>query len=255
MDYNVTVTQSGTYTVNFRVATIENNVQFQIKLGTAVLGTLNVSNTGGWTTWTTIPVTNISLTSGLQTIRILCNSNQSCNFNWMDWILTAPSTAPVADAGLPQTIVSPPAANEVNLSGSGTANNGGSIISYAWTKLSGDSVTITDPSSYSTIVTGLSAGTYVFRLTITQDDNQTATDDVTITVNPAIPTPNVWTGTINTAWENPGNWSRGFIPDVNTDVFINNSTISVNSNAVCRTLSLMPGVNLDINTGSITIKH
>jgi dienelactone hydrolase len=255
MDYNVTVVQSGTYTANFRVATVENNVQFQVKLGTTVLGTMNVSNTGGWNTWVTIPVSNILLTAGLHTIRIICTSNQSCNFNWTDWILTAPSTAPVADAGSPQTILSP-TATQVTLSGNGTANNGGSLTSHVWTKLSGGSATVTDPSGYNSTVTGLSVGTYIFRLTVTQDDNQTATADVTITVNLAPPTANVWTGAVNTAWENSGNWSCGLIPDCNTDVFINSGTLVVNSNAVCRTLSLMPGVNFNINTGFIfTITH
>ena len=255
MDYNVTVTQSGIYTVNFRVATVQNNVQFQIKLGAAILGTMNVPNTGSWSNWVTVPVTNVSLTAGAQTIRILSTSNESCNFNWMDWVLTAASTAPVADAGSPQTIVSP-LANQVTLSGSGTANNGGSIISHIWTKFSGGSATITDPSSYSTNVTGLSVGTHVFRLTVTQDDNQTATADVTITVNPALPTANVWTGAVNTTWENPGNWSCGWMPDANTDVFVNSGTVVVNSNAICRTLTIMPGVNFDVNNGfNITITH
>ncbi|MEI9945788.1 MAG: carbohydrate-binding protein [Chitinophagaceae bacterium] len=53
-------------------------------------------------------------------------------------------------------------------------------------KFSGGAAAITDPSNYNTTVTGLAAGTYVFRLTVTQSDNQTATSDVTIIVTPII---------------------------------------------------------------------
>jgi hypothetical protein len=179
LDYNVTVTQPGNYTVKFRVATTQNFAQFQIKSGNTVLGTINIPNTGGWDVWQTATLSNISLTVGEQTIRIQSSSNESCNFNWMEWAL-----APTANAGPPQTITLP--ANQVTLAGSGSANNGGSISSHVWTKFSGGSATITDPSNYGTTVTGLSAGIYVFRLTVTQNDNQTAFSDVTITVNPAL---------------------------------------------------------------------
>jgi hypothetical protein len=96
MDYNVMVTQTGTYTVNFRVATTRNNLQFQIKLGTTVLGTVNIPNSGDWNNWVTASVTNVSLTAGAQTIRI--QSNDACNFNWMDWVFVSPPAAPVTTA-------------------------------------------------------------------------------------------------------------------------------------------------------------
>jgi hypothetical protein len=78
------------YTVNFRIATTQNNAQFQVKLGATVLGTINVPNTGGWDTWQTVALNNVSLTAGVQTIRIQLSSNESCNFNWTDWVLNAP---------------------------------------------------------------------------------------------------------------------------------------------------------------------
>lgn len=54
----------------------------------------------------------------------------------------------------------------------------------AWTKVSGGSATITSPSSDTTTVTGLSEGTYVFRMTVTNtSDSRTATHDVTVTVS------------------------------------------------------------------------
>src|SRR6185503_557371 len=50
---------------------------------------------------------------------------------------------------------------------------------------SGSGGTITSPNSASTTITGLSVGSYTFRLTVTDDRGATASDDVQITVNSA----------------------------------------------------------------------
>jgi hypothetical protein len=70
------------------------------------------------------------------------------------------------------------------LSGSGTDTDG-TISSYSWTKISGGTATITSPTSASTTITGLVAGTYVFQLQVTDNNGATATDTVQITVNAA----------------------------------------------------------------------
>ncbi|MDB5052145.1 MAG: carbohydrate-binding protein, partial [Bacilli bacterium] len=51
MDYSVNVQSAGTYTVGFRVASINSTGQLQLKNGAGtVLTTVNVPNTGGWQT-------------------------------------------------------------------------------------------------------------------------------------------------------------------------------------------------------------
>lgn len=88
---------------------------------------------------------------------------------------------PMVDAGNGQTITLPTS----SISLSGTASDvDGSVSTYAWTKTSGGAATITDAASASTTVTGLVAGTYVFRLTVTDNDGATNYDEVTIVVNP-----------------------------------------------------------------------
>lgn len=90
---------------------------------------------------------------------------------------------PSANAGTDQTITLP--TNQASLSGTGTDTDG-TIASYAWTKVSGPAgETITTPSSANTTVTGLVVGIYVFRLTVTDNNNATGTDDIQITVNAA----------------------------------------------------------------------
>jgi len=60
---------------------------------------------------------------------------------------------------------------------------------------------------------------------------------------------NIWTGAISTAWENPGNWSCGTVPDANTDVVINAGTVVVSSNQSCRSFKINPGVSFTVNAG------
>ncbi|HEU4472670.1 MAG TPA: PKD domain-containing protein [Flavisolibacter sp.] len=93
-------------------------------------------------------------------------------------VMAAVNVQPSANAGPDQSINAP--VSTVTLTGSGTDSDG-SIAGYAWTKISG-SGTIANPSQASTTVNGLTPGTSVFRLTVTDDKGATATDDITITV-------------------------------------------------------------------------
>lgn len=95
----------------------------------------------------------------------------------------APNIAPVAIAGADKTITLP--TNSVSLSGSGTDADG-SVVSYAWSKLSGPSAfKIANPSSATTDVSGMAEGVYVFELKVTDNKGATGTSTVKITVNPA----------------------------------------------------------------------
>jgi dienelactone hydrolase len=108
------------------------------------------------------------------------------NLNIYEWMLQyqrVTNKAPVAAAGADQTITLP--ANSVTLNGSGTDSDG-TIATYSWAKISGPAgEAITSPKSATTTVTGLAEGNYTFRLTITDNDSATATDDVTVQVNAA----------------------------------------------------------------------
>lgn len=93
-------------------------------------------------------------------------------------VITAANVTPSVNAGTDQTIQLPAG---VTLSGSATDGDG-SVSSYLWTKVSGGSATITSPTSSTTTVTGLSAGTYIFQLTATDNEGGQGIDQVTVTV-------------------------------------------------------------------------
>ena len=61
---------------------------------------------------------------------------------------------------------------------------------------------------------------------------------------------NVWTGAVDSNWENPSNWSCGTIPDNYTDVIINNGIVFINSNVVIRSLIINPPGSLTVMSGN-----
>lgn len=89
---------------------------------------------------------------------------------------------PSVNAGVDQEITLP--VNSVSLTGI-ASDIDGTIASYKWTNLLGGSASIVSPTSASTVINGLSEGSYTFRLTVTDDDGATSFDDVNILVNAA----------------------------------------------------------------------
>lgn len=89
---------------------------------------------------------------------------------------------PVANAGSDRTI--PLSWNYYpTLNATLSTDADGWIAAFKWTKVSGPaSYTIVSSTSGQTKVTGLAAGTYVFRVTVTDNKGATDTDDVVITM-------------------------------------------------------------------------
>jgi uncharacterized membrane protein len=93
---------------------------------------------------------------------------------------------PKANAGIDRAVIDTQAAMGITLQGSGTDVDG-TIASYAWLQVSGpgtaafSSMAVAAPQ-----VTGLTAGAYVFRLTVTDDGGLTASDDVNVSVSAAV---------------------------------------------------------------------
>lgn len=88
---------------------------------------------------------------------------------------------PVARAGADKAITLP--TNLISLNGSSSSDSDGTITAYRWTQVSGPSTAVfSNPNSVATNVSSFVAGTYTFRLTVTDNIGATGTDDVTLTV-------------------------------------------------------------------------
>ena len=117
-----------------------------------------------------LTVTDNSGATGIDDITVIVNA--------------AANQLPTANAGNNIVITLP--VNSTTLTGSGTDPDG-TITGYAWTKVSGPApYTFGTPNAATTTVTGLIQGTYVFRLTVTDNSGATATDEVNVTVNAAV---------------------------------------------------------------------
>jgi hypothetical protein len=89
--------------------------------------------------------------------------------------------APMANAGTDITVQLPTAG--ITLDGSASFDADGKIISYKWVKISGPTTfTLLTPLGMTTVLSNMVTGTYVFRLTVTDDKGATGTDTVTVTV-------------------------------------------------------------------------
>ena len=90
------------------------------------------------------------------------------------------SSDPVADAGPDRSVVLPD--SQATLDGSNSTDDG-VIQSFVWTQVSGpNNPTLTGNNTDTLAVSGLIEGSYVFRLTITDDDSNTDSDDVFVFV-------------------------------------------------------------------------
>lgn len=106
-------------------------------------------------------------------------------------VIPAAANPPIVSAGGAQAIQLP--TTITNLNGSAVPQGSNTITSIQWTQTSGPVTgSISSPNAVATTITGLSAvGTYVFRLTATDNLSQTASSNVNVVVNPAATATNV----------------------------------------------------------------
>ncbi len=98
--------------------------------------------------------------------------------NLYEWMMAQSRSSITANAGPDQTLTLPE--NSLNLTGSGNSSN--PITSYFWEKISGPNATISNGNNSTVTFSGLSAGVYQIRLTVTDNTGSAASDMVTITV-------------------------------------------------------------------------
>lgn len=104
-------------------------------------------------------------------------------------IIPPPNQPPVAVTNPKITITLP--TNTANLDGSKSYDPDNGIASYLWVLSSGTGGTITSPNASTTSVTGLTLGTYIYKLTVTDNSNAKSSAFDTVVVKPAANIPPV----------------------------------------------------------------
>ena len=128
-----------------------------------------------------------SLLAGSYTFRLTVTDNQSASAS--DDVIVTVNRPPVPNAGTDRIITLP--TNSLTLTGSATDPDG-TIASYLWTKVSGPAATLTNANTTTLDLSNLLAGTYTFRLIVTDNLSVSVSDDVIVTVNQP-PVPNAGT--------------------------------------------------------------
>jgi alpha-tubulin suppressor-like RCC1 family protein len=135
---------------------------------TNTLDTTRITNLQQGTYQFQLKVTDDSSAISYDTVQVIVNAYQN--------------QLPTIEAGVDRIIQLPKDSVAVSASAS---DPDGTIASYSWTKKSGPSTyTITSASSASTTITGLVQGTYIFQCVATDNNGATATDSLTVTVQP-----------------------------------------------------------------------
>jgi chitinase len=90
MHYKVNAPSTGTYTVQYRVASLSGGGSIRLEPygGGTAYGTVTLPSTGGWQTWTTVSQT-ITLTAGVRDIAVVAVTG---GFN-LNWINISPSSS------------------------------------------------------------------------------------------------------------------------------------------------------------------
>jgi len=159
-----------------RSGTSNNTSRFAI--GTTSIDVLTDNNTAN-----KVSFNAVSPTSG----NIVVNISKLNSYNYINGFMItevgtggSTNTPPTANAGTDQTITLPN--NSAQLTGVGS--DAGGAVTYGWTKVAGpDTYSFNNTSISNPLANFLVQGTYTFRLTVTDNQGASTSDDVNVVVN------------------------------------------------------------------------
>lgn len=131
-----------------------------------------------------LTISGLAIGNYVYSLQVKDNSGNT-DTDYIKMTVTAPNVTPVANAGADKTITLP--VNSVSITGTGTDADG-TIASYAWSKVSGSSATLSGASTATLTASALTEGSYTFRLTVKDNKGATKSDDMKVTVLASVST-------------------------------------------------------------------
>ncbi len=187
LEYTVNVAQSGLYSFDFRYASGNSagGGPFHLELdGKAISTAITVPSTSttSWNIWATKTVANIPLTPGEHILRVAFSAGEF-NLAKMTFARTGDLafSFPTAIAGPNIKVILP--STSATIDGSASTESGSQALTYSWTQNYGPTVVqFSNATSVSSTISGLVEGIYSLKLTVTNTDLRTDSDELLILV-------------------------------------------------------------------------
>lgn len=185
-EYKTNVAQDGLYSIEVNVAAEGTGGLGRFFMDGAPLSSIFVApGTGGWNTWKSV-YCSAYLTAGFHTIRYECIKN-GYDLNYYTFTKTNASI----DISSAQTLNLPVDNTTLTV----TASDPSGIKSYLWEKASGPTGAVLSGADQSMVsLSKLTAGEYIFKATVTMNDNSIVSKDVKVTVIACDDNPTVTAG-------------------------------------------------------------
>ncbi len=178
-EYNINVTEAGSYSIQYLISTPSDNAQIQLLVDNIVATTDNIPNNGSWDNYNLINgSSNITLSAGSHTIRINASGSNLWQWNLDKIILTKENSTPIIPVigiSISPTTLTLEIGETSTLTGSVTPSNAtNQLISY-----SSNNNNVATVDSSSGFVTAINSGTTTITAT-SNDGNFTASSTITV---------------------------------------------------------------------------
>jgi endoglucanase Acf2 len=167
LSYTIDVKQAGIYSLQFRYACGNNAGGGPFILssdGLQIAAPISVSSSGNWNTWTSKTIANITLKSGVQTLKIYFeNGELNLGKLTFTYLSPLPYSQPIAEAGNNQLVQLPN--NTAVLNGSNSIDPANGTLTYAWKQIYGPNLlTLNNATLAQPQVSGMQEGVYLMEL-------------------------------------------------------------------------------------------
>jgi len=188
LEYTINVTESGLYSFEFRHASGNSSGGGPLTLSVddeLVSDEISVPSTSSttWDVWASKTVNDIPLTAGEHILRISFIAGEF-NLGKMSFARTAaiPFSFPIASAGENIKVLWPTTTAVLN--GTASSESGNQALIYNWSQVYGPSVVeFSDNTASEPTISSLLEGVYRFKLTVSNPDQRTSSDEVLVIVS------------------------------------------------------------------------